>query len=251
MPSLRFDFEWRTTTLVLLLLPALVALGFWQLDRAAEKAVIANRNDERAAARPMALSQVADLSPEALAYRRVEVTGRFLPEPVILLDNQIRDGRYGHDVVGVFVDAASGQAALLNRGWVPGDPSRRSLPDVETPDERLTLKASVYVPPGEPYLLERDNFATLPSTVLVQQVNSHELREAVASMTGYTLFPRELRLAPGEPAGFRRDWPVVNVSPDKHRGYALQWFTMAGALVLLFLARSSNLGELLRERRTH
>ena len=191
MTSLRFDFEWRTTALVLLLLPALLALGFWQLDRAEEKAAISSRNAERAAAGSLRLSQIDDLSPEALAYRRVEVTGRFLPEPVILLDNQIRDGRYGHDVVGVFIDEASGLAALLNRGWIPGDPSRRSLPDVETPDEQLTLTASVYVPPGEPYLLERDNFATLSSPVLVQLVNSHELREAVASTTGYTLFPRE------------------------------------------------------------
>ena len=56
----------------------------------------------------------------------------------------------------------------------------------------------------------------------------------------------QLRLAADQPAGFRRDWPVVNVSPAKHRGYALQWFTMAAVLLLLFVLRSSNIVGLLR-----
>jgi len=41
-------------------------------------------------------------------------------------------------------------------------------------------------------------------------------------------------------------WPVVNVSPAKHRGYAVQWFTMAAALIVFFVFRSSNLWALLR-----
>ena len=227
MTRLRFDLEWRTALLTAFLFPLLIALGFWQIERAGEKADIAAMNTQRAAAPPVALT---------------------------LLDNQVRGGRYGHDVVGVFVDDASGLGVLLNRGWVPGDPSRRSLPDVTTPKEALSLTASVYVPPGEPYLLEEESFANLGPSVLVQQVNGHALREAIEARTGLALFPRELRLAPGAPAGFRRDWPVVNVSPDKHRGYAFQWFTMAAVLMLFFVFRSTNLGEVLasrRHRRSH
>ena len=35
--NLQFDFEWRTSLAVVLLLPLLLALGAWQLQRADEK----------------------------------------------------------------------------------------------------------------------------------------------------------------------------------------------------------------------
>ena len=211
--ALRLDLEWRTTLLTVVLLPILVSLGVWQLERADEKAAIAAVNAERAASAPASLAELSRLSPEELAYRRVEVYGTFVPDAVVFLDNQIRDGRYGHDVLGVFVDEASGQAALLNRGWVPGDPARRSLPEVETPASMLQLVATVYVPPGQPYLLGEESFENLTWPVLVQEANGRALRQSIEASTGMTLFPRELRLAADQPAGFRRDWPVVNVSP--------------------------------------
>ena len=42
------------------------------------------------------------------------------------------------------------------------------------------------------------------------------------------------------------DWQVVNVSPAKHRGYAVQWFSMAAVLALLYLARSTNLWQMMK-----
>jgi hypothetical protein len=47
-------------------------------------------------------------------------------------------------------------------------------------------------------------------------------------------FAHELRLEPG-PASYRLGWPVVAMGPEKHLGYAVQWFAMATALVLLYL----------------
>lgn len=245
MTRLCLDLEWRTTALTVVLLPVLAGLGFWQLERADEKAGIAEQNRQRAAAAPVDLDRLEARSPEALAFRRVRVSGFFLAEPIIYLDNQIRDGRYGHDVLGLFVHEASGEAVLLNRGWLPGDPARRSLPEVTVPATPLSLEATVYVPPGEQYVLSRETFDALAPAMLVQQSASRALREVLEVETGYTLFPRELRLAPDQPAGFRRDWPVVNVSPSKHQGYALQWFTMAAVLFVFFVFRSSNLASVL------
>jgi surfeit locus 1 family protein len=44
---------------------------------------------------------------------------------------------------------------------------------------------------------------------------------------------------------------VVNVTPAKHTGYAVQWFAMAFALGLIFIFRNSNLGELLKRRKSN
>ena len=47
-------------------------------------------------------------------------------------------------------------------------------------------------------------------------------------------FAYELRQQSG-PGAYRTDWPVVAMGPEKHLGYAVQWFAMAAALLGLFL----------------
>jgi surfeit locus 1 family protein len=40
--------------------------------------------------------------------------------------------------------------------------------------------------------------------------------------------------------GFVRDWrPVYGVTPDKHRAYAMQWFTLALVLLLIYIGVNS------------
>ncbi|EAQ97562.2 SURF1 family protein [Congregibacter litoralis] len=241
MSALKLDLEWRTTLMTLLLFPGLIALGFWQLDRAQEKAEIAQRENDRAQAAAVSVAVLRSMPRAERAYRKVMLQGHYLSDAVVLVDNQIRDGRYGHDALGLFFDQASGQYLLLNRGWVPGDSSRRSVPDVEVPAGDLTLTATAYVPPGDPYLLAEEQFSSLEWPMLVQTVSSAALRELLHREVGENLLATELRLLPGEPTGFRRDWPVVNVSPEKHQGYALQWFTMAAALAVFFILRSTNI----------
>ncbi|EED32066.1 cytochrome oxidase complex biogenesis factor, membrane protein [gamma proteobacterium NOR5-3] len=241
MAALKLDLEWRTTLATLLLFPALIVLGFWQLDRAQEKTDIALRESQRAMAPAVSLTTLRDVAGAELAFRKVTVSGHYVQDAVILLDNQIRDGRYGHDVYGLFYDQPSEQYVLLNRGWVPGDSSRRSLPQIDVPVGDFTLNAKAYVPPGEPYLLAQDEFAGLQWPLLVQTADSQALRDLLQDELGAPVFATELRLAVDDATGFRRDWPVVNVSPQKHQGYALQWFTMAAALLLIFVFRSSNI----------
>lgn len=246
MSGLRLDLEWRTTLFTVLLFPALIALGFWQLDRADEKSALALQNAQRSEADPLPLKSLLEMAAEDLAYRPVVVSGYYETAATVFLDNQIRDGRYGHDVYAVFRDVPSGEFVLLNRGWVPGDSSRRSLPTISVPAGEQVLTAMVYVPPGEPYLLAEEQFAAAEWPLLVQSAHTPQLRELIAKRFQRALFPAELRLRADQQTGFRRDWPVVNVSPQKHQGYALQWFTMAAALLLLFVLRSSNLIDVLR-----
>lgn len=246
MASLKLDLEWRTTLMTALLFPGLIALGFWQLDRAEEKTDIAARESQRAAGAAVNLDELLEIAEKDRAYRKVTIRGHYVAEAVVLLDNQMRDGRYGHDVYGLFLDEPSEQYLLINRGWVPGDSSRRSLPNVDVPSGDFTLQATAYVPPGEPYLLAEDQFADRAWPLLVQTASSQALREFLQGGLPGKLFATELRLTPANPTGFRRDWPVVNVSPEKHQGYALQWFTMAAALLLFFVFRSSNVLSLRR-----
>ena len=58
-----------------------------------------------------------------------------------------------------------------------------------------------------------------------------------------------MRLEADSPAALRTGWEIVTVSPEKHRGYAVQWFMMAAALVVLSAFANSNLAGWLKSRR--
>lgn len=244
---LQFDLEWRTTVLTLVLLPVLVGLGFWQLQRAEDKRAIAAVFEQRRTAEPVELEALWGAPVDELAFRAVTVTGGFDPERYLLLDNRIREGQFGYEVVAVLAIAGSDRAVLVNRGWVPGDPARRTLPRVEQPAGQQTLSASVYVAPGKAYLLgEQALDGDWP--LVLQALEMDKLVPVLESRLGQTLYPRTLRLAPEDPAALQAGWPPLNVSPAKHTGYAVQWFCMAAVLLLVFLLRSSNLWQLLRRR---
>ena len=108
-------FHWKVTLLCLLTFPVLMALGFWQLDRAEQKR-----------AREAALDAVRTQPPATLPgtdlaaieeQRRLLLQGHYLTGRNWLLDNRQRDGQVGYEVITPF-ELSDGRILLVNRGWV-------------------------------------------------------------------------------------------------------------------------------------
>ncbi len=214
------------TLVVLALLPLLVSLGFWQLGRGEEKRIMLATYAERRAAPPMS----AELLPSTAdpAYRRVQLRGSFDAEHSLLLDNSIREGKVGVELIQPFHDQLSGLWLMVNRGWLPW-PDRRTPPVFDTPTQPLNLDAWIYVSPGATFQLHPDaQSATWPK--LITAIDPVKVWPEL-NREG---FAHELRLEAG-PAAYRTDWPVVAMGPEKHLGYAVQWFAMATALAGLYL----------------
>ncbi len=238
--TFQFDPEWRTTLFTLLLLPVLVCLGYWQLQRAEEKEAINSQFARRQALPPAPLEGLATRPPAELAYLPVMVSGRLLPQ-YFLLDNRVFAGRFGYEVLSVLDPGDGDPLVLVNRGWVAADPARQVLPPVPEPQGRLTLTGHLYVSPGKPYMLaEQQLEAGWP-----KRIQAVEPVLLSAALDGVELFPYPVRLDAGQPGALTIDWKIVNVSPEKHRGYALQWFTMAAVLAIFYILRSSNLWQVL------
>jgi len=214
------------TLVVVLLLPLLVFLGFWQLSRGAEKSALLQTYAERRAAEPMASTELQHTTDPA--FRRVRLHGQFDAEHSLLLDNSQRNGRVGVELLQPFLDQASGLWLLVNRGWLPW-PERRTPPQFKTPGEAVSLEAWVYVSPGATFQLHADP-TTLTWPKLITAVEPDKLWTAL-NREG---FAYELRAETG-PATYQADWPVVAMGPEKHIAYAVQWFAMAIALFGLYL----------------
>lgn len=213
------------TLVVLLLLPMLVALGFWQLGRGEQKRQLLASYAERRTAEPVALFEL--LAAEDPAFRRVRLHGHFDADHSLLLDNRLHDGKVGVELLQPFLDQASGRWLLVNRGWLPW-PDRRTPPVFSTPQQSLSLDAWVYVAPGAAFQLHADPAgARWPR--LITAVNP----EALWAELGRSGFKHEVRQESGAGA-YLTTWPVVAMGPEKHLGYAVQWFAMALALLLLY-----------------
>ncbi len=241
----RFEPEWRITLFTLVMVPTMIALGFWQLARADEKAALGAAWEQQQNLPPVAVENLRDQAPAGLAYRPVTATGRFRESEYLLLDNRVYGGRFGYEVLGILDLDQADLAVVVNRGWIAGDAARRSLPDLPPMTGSQAVRGYIYIPPGEPYLLaEQELDDSWPK--VVQAV---EMDKIAAVLGGERVFPHLLRVERDSPGALTVDWRVVNVKPEKHRAYAVQWFAMAAVLAIFYMLRSSNAWQLLRARR--
>lgn len=226
---------------------AFASAGAWQLGRGAAKEAMLERS-ERVLARQQAmpLSIAADVS-RAAGYDWSAGTGRFPAAPPLLLDNQQRNGRVGVRVYRV-LHVAPDSEMLVDFGWVPWSRDRQ-LPDLSLPvalrDRSVPLRGLLAPPPssgiamGAPMADQTVGPSRAPAWLATRielaAVDQHLGDRARA------LAPRVLRLDPTLPIGYERDLVLLanTLPPEKHRGYAVQWFglalaTLATALILTF-----------------
>tara|TARA_S200000501_G_scaffold379012_1_gene446334 strand:+ start:10214 stop:10948 length:735 start_codon:yes stop_codon:yes gene_type:complete len=226
----RWDANWKTLLFVLLVIPILIKLGFWQLERADEKLALQARYAQQQLAPPVPLSTLA--FSEELAYKPVYILAEIDNDHTVLLDNRIYDGQVGYQVLSPAL-MQNGQAVLVNRGWIAGFLDRRRLPEVPPIIGQVRLLGNIYLPLGEAVILAADQWSN-QWPLVVQWVDIERLELHL----GRELLPLTVRLQADSKGALTADWPTVNVKPEKHRGYALQWFIMALALLLFWLYSS-------------
>ncbi len=239
--ALTFRPEWRITLFSLVMVPLMVGLGFWQLARADEKAALSADFALKQARAPFSIESLDGLSVAELAYLPLALEGTFIDDRHFLLDNRMREGRFGNEVVAVFREARSERLFLVNRGWIPADPARLSRPRVPEVEGPVSITGYLYVAPDEPYLLgEQQLEAGWPKQIQALEV---DVLARALGRSGSQLYPHPLRLDALSPGALVTDWQVVNQSPAKHTGYAVQWFSMAGVLALFWLVRGFRRGD--------
>lgn len=233
-------FHWQPNVgvlvFVVIFLPLTVSLGFWQLSRAAEKEQLLTEYRAREMASPLPVSSLKEEQDHQ--YRRVTAQGEFDNEHSVLLENRVRRGRPGFEVVTLFKLEDNARPIWVNRGWIAGFLERNHLPEIPVIEGPVTIFGHLYRPLKQPFVVGEEHWRNKWPQVL-QNLD----RGLLASHLGVVAFPYQLRLDQGSRGALQTGWDVVNVSPAKHRGYAVQWFAMAFALVLLGIFANSNLAS--------
>jgi surfeit locus 1 family protein len=164
---------------------------------------------------------------ERLVWRHVAARGRFVEEHTVYLDNKLRRRRTGYEVVTPL--RLDGTHVLVNRGWVAAARTRDVLPEVATPQGEVRVEGLA--------------LARLARVLEVGKPAPGKVRqnldvEEFAKETGLQLLPVVIEQHSSAPDGLLREWPRPDAGAQKHQGYALQWYSLAGLAVVLLVVLS-------------
>ena len=229
----RFHFKpklWPTLA-TLLLLPLLLWLGFWQLDRAQQKQTLQDEFMVQSQ-RPTVDIERLTLGSAASRYRRVIAIGEYDQAQQILMDNQVRNGQVGYYVYTPLKLMRAKRAVLVNRGWIAVGESRQRLPDLRLVQTAITVQGRLSQPVNPGLLLDEPDDQPWP--LVVQHISYERLSQRL----GYALEPAVILLDADDPQGYVRDWrpQFGGLGPQRHQGYAVQWFALALTLVVIYIA---------------
>jgi len=215
------------TVMLFALLGLFFSAGFWQLDRAAQKSSLQDRL-VTASADEALREPVTDDQADANRFRRFELQGRYLPERQVLLDNMTDGGSNGYQVVTPFQTGDT--YVLVNRGWIAASHDRQVLPDIAVGAGERTIVARLNFLPAPGLKLEQQDVSdTWPRRLLFPD------REQLEKTLGLKLPDYQLQLDPTQPDGFLREWQMTDFGPEKHLGYAFQWFSFAALACIFYL----------------
>ena len=218
---------WLLTAAALAAASITLALGFWQLSRAAEKEALRAAMEGRQALPVLDGAALAGTGPGAdILYRMVSLRGTWLAQHTVLLDNRQMNGKPGFFVLTPLRLENSTEAVLVQRGWMQRSfIDRTQVAAVPTPEGLVDVAGRIVPPPSTLY-----DFGDPDSGVIRQNLDL----PGFSRETGVALAPVSvLQLAPAAD-GLVRDWPRANSGVEKHYGYAFQWFALCGLIVFLY-----------------
>ncbi len=208
---------------------ATVRLGWWQLDRAAQKQALQAVMDQRAAAQPLrgAAMLAATLAEvQTQLHRPVALDGRWSPTHTVWLDNRQMNGRPGFFVLTPLL-LDDGSAVLVQRGWQPRNFQDRSATvPAPTPEGNVSVQGRMAPAPARLY-----EFDGAARGAIRQNLNLADY----AAETHLRLRPFTLLQTSASNDGLQRDWPAPATGVAKHYGYAFQWFGLAALTVILYV----------------
>ena len=198
------------------------ALGLWQIERGQAKANIILEFENN-------LKKDASVfSEDSKKWDKVFINGTWDNSRQMLVDNVINRGVAGYKVLTPFKISNSDTLILVDRGWIPREASRQTLPNIDINN----IKEKVFG------TLENPELGFVLSDILVSgdwpkvsqtknlNVISKEYNDPLAQfiLVADPILKNSLEYLKIIP---------TNMMPSKHYGYSAQWFTMF--LVLFFI----------------
>ena len=208
------------------------SLGLWQLGRADEKTALQDTRTQQASkealdGRTLSGGPEGVAQRSALIHRRLVVTGRWLPNHTVFLDNRQMNAKPGFFVLTPLQIEATGEVLVVQRGWAQRSfTDRAALPSVQTSEDRVQIEGHLAPWPSRLY-----DFGGAETGPIRQNLDLTAYRQE----SGLKVLEVTLLQSGGPSEGLLREWPLVASGVAKHHGYAFQWFGLSGLIALLYV----------------
>ncbi len=219
---------WLVSAAAVMGVAATLALGAWQLSRAAQKEALQAGIESRHLLPAIDARNLTAMPPSDLLYRNVVLRGTWLPQHTVFLDNRQMQGKPGFYVVTPLrLEALPGTVVLVQRGWAQRNfMDRASLPPVATPPGLVEVPGRMAPPPAKLY-----DFKDSPAGAIRQNLDLADF----SAETRLPLFGLSVVQTGSAADGLLREWPEVTSGVGKHYGYAFQWFALSGLIAILYV----------------
>lgn len=194
----------------LLVTPMLLSLSYWQLSRSQEKQqILARFNAAATVSEPSSITR----------FSRVQLSGYWLKDSLLLLDNRTFQGQAGYHLLALLKTHSAHY--LVDLGWIRAEADRTQLPTLTLPDTLVSLTARADEP-AQPLLLQADHWPEQ----WPKRIQAIDIPRLTALLN--------LRIAPWvfhpetpQVAGVVPNWQPIQMTPERHQGYAVQWLGLA------------------------
>jgi surfeit locus 1 family protein len=219
---------WLITGAAVAGIAATLALGAWQMSRAAQKLALHAAIEQRAAMPPLSQRELlASHNPADLLHRIVVLRGTWVGKHTVFLDNRQMQGKVGFYVITPLRLEGSDAVVLVERGWVQRNfLQREKLPAIATPSGAVELRARLAPPPAKLY-----EFAGPAPGAIRQNLHLAQFR----AETGLPLLEFAVQQIGGPSEGLLRDWPEPASGVETNYGYAAQWWALSILIAILYV----------------
>ena len=230
--------RWRwifASILVFLIAAGFVRLGFWQLDRLAQRKALNAKVEAEISAVPLNLNQeYSNPQLTAMQYRKSIMIGRFDSSHEFLLNNQVWNGQLGYHILTPLILQGSSAVVLVDRGWIPYADARQGKRYDET--GLVTINGMISLSQTGfdlNTLLKGSPSSSSSSDGFVGKINLEQIQKQI----GIAFLPVYIQETPdpsftGLP---ERISPTIDLSEGPHLGYAIQWFSFTLILLVVFI----------------
>jgi surfeit locus 1 family protein len=240
---------WLITVAAIIATAVTLKLGFWQLSRAHEKLALQASIQSQAAlpslsASALVLPQTSSQSTSVL-HRTITLTGHWLPQYTLFLDNRQMDNKPGFFVVTPFefIDTAisSKRIILVQRGWMPRNfLDRNKLPEIVPDTADVTITGRIAPSPSKLFEFKGTETGAIRQNieieVLAKEFKIDLLPYSLLQLDGDATVAGKANQAnqANQPDQLLRQWAQPNYGSEKNYGYMVQWWALSALIALLY-----------------
>ena len=227
------NFKSKILIFAIIFVPITISLGMWQIERANEKKLIIANYDKLLVSAPIALQKNQMLN----NWQPIETTGTY-EDIIVYEDNAINNGKAGFKVYHLFRND-DGTFIFIHRGFIERNLIKNNLPEVEIPTEKKSIYGTTLFKQNNTFVKNIEE----SDSRIIQEFNASLLIDKYPMLKDKYLHPFLFNLDIRDVDKYQPIEKPVNMTASKHIGYAIQWFGLCAALIILTIYAYRRKGE--------